>query len=115
MGDRSQTDKIWELGENIYPRFVYMYCKCSKKGGGVTCFKQHLADRGTMSSIVHVFHPTFVTIFDVSLIGQPIGRRASKRKKLLREEVPAKGNVVHDTDFDDEELQRALHASREEE
>jgi hypothetical protein len=35
---------------------------------------------GTMSSIVHVFHPTFTTIFNVSLIGQPIGRIPSKRK-----------------------------------
>jgi hypothetical protein len=35
---------------------------------------------GIMSSIVYVFHPTFVTIFDVILIGQPIGRRPSKRK-----------------------------------
>jgi hypothetical protein len=32
---------------------------------------------GTMWIIVHVFHPTFVTIFDVTLIGQPIGRRPS--------------------------------------
>jgi hypothetical protein len=33
---------------------------------------------------------------------------------LLREEVAAKVNVVHDIDSDDDELQRALHASREE-
>jgi hypothetical protein len=35
---------------------------------------------GIMSSIVHVFHPMFVTIFDETLIRQPIGRRPSTRK-----------------------------------
>jgi hypothetical protein len=33
---------------------------------------------------------------------------------LLREEVAVEGNIIHDIDFDDEELQHALHASREE-
>jgi hypothetical protein len=46
MEDRSQADEVWEHGENIYPRFVCKYCKCSKKDGGATSFKQHLADRG---------------------------------------------------------------------
>jgi hypothetical protein len=36
-------------------------------------------------------------------------------KTLLREKVAVKGNVIHDIDSYDEELQRALHASREEE
>jgi hypothetical protein len=35
-------------------------------------------------------------------------------ERLLREEVAVEGNVVHDINYDDEELQRALHASREE-
>jgi hypothetical protein len=46
MGDRSQVNGIWEHGENIYLRFVCKYCKCSKKGGGATRFKQHLAGWG---------------------------------------------------------------------
>jgi hypothetical protein len=46
MGDRSHTDEIWDYGENIYPGFVCKYCKCSKKGGGATRFKQHLVDQG---------------------------------------------------------------------
>jgi hypothetical protein len=46
MGDRSQADEVWEHGENIYPGFVYKYCKCSKKSGGATRFKQHLVGRG---------------------------------------------------------------------
>jgi hypothetical protein len=42
-------------------------------------------------------------------------RKMSKQKeRLLREEVAAEGNVIHDIDSEDEELQRALYASREE-
>jgi hypothetical protein len=33
---------------------------------------------------------------------------------LLREDVATEGNVVHDIDSEDEELQHALHASKEE-
>ena len=32
MADRSQSDSVWEHGENIYPGFFCKYCKCSKKG-----------------------------------------------------------------------------------
>jgi hypothetical protein len=42
-------------------------------------------------------------------------RRARQRRLLLRKEVAAKGNVVHNIDSDnDEELQHAIHLSREE-
>jgi flavin-dependent dehydrogenase len=42
-------------------------------------------------------------------------RRARQWQSLLREEVVAEGNVVHDIDSDnDEELQCAIHVSREE-
>jgi hypothetical protein len=46
MGDRSQANKVCEHEENIYPGFVCKYCKCSKKGGGATRFKQHLVGQG---------------------------------------------------------------------
>jgi hypothetical protein len=46
MGDRTQSDEVWEYEGNIYSRFVYKYCKCSKKGDRATCFKQHLASLG---------------------------------------------------------------------
>jgi hypothetical protein len=42
-------------------------------------------------------------------------RRARQRQSLLREEVVAEGNVIHDIDSNnDEELQCAIHVSREE-
>jgi ribosomal protein RSM22 (predicted rRNA methylase) len=41
-------------------------------------------------------------------------RKKSKQKeRLLRDEVATEDNVIHDIDSDDEELQHALHASRE--
>jgi hypothetical protein len=70
MRDHTQTDEIWEHGDNIYPRFVWKYCKCTKK--------------------------------------------SKQKERLVREEVATKCNVIHDIDSDDEELLRALHASREE-
>jgi hypothetical protein len=43
-------------------------------------------------------------------------RRAQQRHSLLREEVATEGNVVHNIYSDnDEELQRAIYLSREEE
>jgi hypothetical protein len=41
-------------------------------------------------------------------------KKTKNKKRLLREEVAVEGNVVHDIDSNDEELQHALHASREE-
>jgi hypothetical protein len=115
MGDCSQEDEVWEHGENIYREFVCKYCKCSKKGGGATHFKQHLVGRGNnvkhCSCVPPDVHDYFQHQFD-----QTTDRKKSKQKKrVLREEVAAEGNVIHDIDSDDEELQRALHASRKEE
>jgi hypothetical protein len=115
MGDCSQEDEVWEHGENIYREFVCKYCKCSKKGGGATHFKQHLVGRGNnvkhCSCVPPDVHDYFQHQFD-----RTTDRKKSKQKKrVLREEVAAEGNVIHDIDSDDEELQRALHASRKEE
>jgi hypothetical protein len=42
-------------------------------------------------------------------------RRVRQRQSMLREEVDAEGNVIHNIDSDnDEELQRTIHLSREE-
>jgi hypothetical protein len=41
-------------------------------------------------------------------------KKTKKKERLLREEVAAEGNGIHDIDSNEEELQRALHASREE-
>jgi hypothetical protein len=112
QGDRSQTDEVWEHGENIYHGFIYKYCKCSKNGGGATRFKQHLASWGNR----HCFCvPPDVRDYFQCDLDQTTDRKKTKNKeRLLREEVVAESNVVHDIDSDDEELQRALHASREE-
>jgi hypothetical protein len=41
--------------------------------------------------------------------------RARQRQSMLREEVAAEGNVIHNIDSDnDEELQHVIHLSREE-
>jgi hypothetical protein len=114
MADHSQADEILEHGENIYPGFICKYCKCSKKGGGVTSFKQHLANRGN-----NVKHCSFVPSDVHDYFRRGLDRKADRKKtknkeRLLREEVAAEGNVVHGIDFGDEELQHALHASREE-
>jgi hypothetical protein len=111
MVDRSQVDEVWEYGENIYPRFI---CKCSNNGGGATRFKQHLVGRG--NNMKHCsFVPPDVRDYFWRDLDQKADRKETKNKeRLLREEVAVEGNVVHDIDFDDEELQRALHASREE-
>jgi hypothetical protein len=114
MEDPSQADEVWEHGENICPGFVYKYCKCSKKGGGATRFKQHLASRENnvkhCSCILPNVHDYFLCDLD-----RTTDRKKSKQKeRLLREEVATEGNVVHDIDSEDKELQCALHASREE-
>jgi hypothetical protein len=114
MGDRSQADEVWEHGENIYCGFVCKYCKCLKKGGGATRFKQHLVGRGNNVKHCSYVPPNVRDYFQRDL-DQTVDRKKTKNKeRLLREEVATKGNVVHGIDSGDEELQGALHASREE-
>jgi hypothetical protein len=114
MGDRSQVDEVWEHGENIYPGFVCKYCKCSKKGGGATHFKQQLAGRGNNVKHCSCVPPDVRDYFRRELDRTADRKKTKKKERLLREEVAAEGNVVHDIDSDDKELQCALHASREE-
>jgi ribosomal protein RSM22 (predicted rRNA methylase) len=40
--------------------------------------------------------------------------KSKKNERLIREEVAAEGNVIHDIGSEDKELQHALHPSREE-
>jgi hypothetical protein len=115
MGDRSQADGVWEHGENIYSRFVCMYCKCSKKGGGVTRFKQYLAGQGNNVKHYLCVPPNVCDYFQCELDRTTDKKKSKQKERLLREEVAVEGNVVYDIDSEDEELQRALHASREEE
>jgi hypothetical protein len=79
MGDRSQTDEVWEHGENIYPEFVCKYYKCSKKGGGATRFKQHLTDRG--NNVKHCsFVPPDIHDYFRRELDRTVERRPRKRK-----------------------------------
>jgi hypothetical protein len=114
MGDGSQVGEVWEHGENIYPGFVCKYCKCSKNGGGATRFKQHLVGQGNNVKHCLCVPPYIPDYFKRELDRAADRRKTKKKERLLREEVATEGNVVHDIDSDDEELQRALHASREE-
>lgn len=115
MADHDQRDKVWEHGENIYPRFTCKYCKQSKKEDGATRFKQHLAGRDN-----NVVHCTFVPPDVHDYFRRELDRAADRRRhkqqeSLRREDIVAEGNVSHEgIDDVDEELQRALHISREE-
>ena len=116
MADRSQSDSVWEHGENIYPGFLCKYCKCSKKGDGATRFKQHLAGRGGNVIACVSVPPDVRDFYRRDLDRAAERRRTRQRESLLREEAAAEGNTVHEVDSDnDEELQAALHASRQEE
>jgi hypothetical protein len=115
MGDRSQLDEVREHRENIYPGFVCKYCKCSKKGGGATRFKQYLAGWGNNVKHCSCVPPDVRDYFRCELDRTTDRKKGKQKERLLREEVAVEGNVVHDIDSDDKELQRAFHASREEE
>jgi hypothetical protein len=79
MGDRSQADVVWEHGENIYPEFICKYCKCSKKGGGATRFKQHLAGRGNNVKHCSCVPPDVREYFQRDL-DQTTNRKKTKQK-----------------------------------
>jgi hypothetical protein len=92
------------VGENIYPGFVCKYRKCLKKSGGVTRLKQHLAGQGN-----NVKHCSCVPLDIRDYFRRELDRTADRKKskqneRLIRDEVAAEGNVVHDIDSEDEEL-----------
>jgi hypothetical protein len=114
MANHHTTDKVWEHGLNAYPNFSCNYCRCTKKGGGVTWFKQYLAARGSNVKHCGSVPPDVRDYFRHELDRTAENRRARQRQSLLRE-VGAEGNVVHDIDLEnDEELQCTIHVSREE-
>jgi hypothetical protein len=85
------------------------------RGGGATWFKQHLAARGSNVKHCGSVPPDVQDYFHRGLDRTAKNRRARQRQSLLREEVATQGNVVHNIDSDNnEELQRAIHISREE-
>ncbi|GJN01532.1 hypothetical protein PR202_ga18806 [Eleusine coracana subsp. coracana] len=91
-----------------------MYCKCSKKGGGATRFKQHLARHGgNVVSCDRV--PPDVRAYYLRQFDRTADKKKERQRKSLRqEEIAVEGNVIHDVDDDnDDELHAALRASRE--
>jgi hypothetical protein len=115
MADHHTTDAVWEHGYNSYPGFTCNYYGCTKKGGGATRFKQHLAACGSIVKHCGSVPPDVQDYFRHELDRTAENRRARQRRSLIREEVATDGNAVHDIDSEnDEELQRAIHVSREE-
>jgi hypothetical protein len=94
MGDRSQADEVWEHGENIYPKFVCKYCKCSKKGGGVTHFKQHLVGWGNNIKHCSCVPPDVHDYFRRELDRIADRKKTKQKERLLREEVAAEGKSL---------------------
>jgi hypothetical protein len=115
MADHQITDEVWQHGHNAGAFFTCNYCRCRKRGGRATRFKQHLATRGSNVKHCGSVPPNVWDYFCCDLDRTAERGRARQRQSLLREEVAIEGNVVHDIDLDnDEELQRAIHLSREE-
>ena len=112
MTDRGQ-DPVWEHGVNIYPGFTCKYCKCTKKGGGATRFKHHLAGRGR--NVVHCAHvPPDVRDYFRAELDRTANRKKERiQENLRREQIAAQDNVVHvdDDDDDDDDDDEVLHMS----
>ncbi|GJM84990.1 hypothetical protein PR202_ga00713 [Eleusine coracana subsp. coracana] len=107
MTERNQSDDVWEHGVNTYPGFIYKYCKCSKKGGDATRFKQHLAGRGgNMVSYDRV--PPDVRAYYLRQLDRTADKKKERqRESLRREEIAAEGNVIYDVEDDNDD---ELHA-----
>ena len=118
MADRggAPIDDVWEHGVNMHPGFQCKCCKSTKRGGGATRFKQHLAGRGG-NVISCSCVPPNVRDYYRRQLDRTADKKERVRESLRLEEVAREGNVVHDVDDDDDdddELQAALRASREE-
>jgi hypothetical protein len=127
MAEHFTTNEVWQHGQNAYSGFTCNYCRCTKKGGGVTWFKQHLVTLGSNVEHCGSIPSDMWDYFRRELHRSIENKRARQWQSLLREEVAAQENVVHDIDSEneenvvhdidsknDEELQRAMHVSREE-
>jgi hypothetical protein len=95
--------------------FIGNYCGCTKRGGRAARFKHHLTARGSNVKHYGSVPPDVRGYFCRDLDRSAQNRRARQWRSMVREEVAAEGNVVHNIDSDnDEELQRTIHLSREE-
>jgi hypothetical protein len=115
MAEHQITDEVWQHGHHAGVGFTCNYCGCTKRGGGATWFKHHLAARGSNVKHCESVPPNVRDYFHRDLDRSAQNRRAMQQQSMLREEVAAERNVVYNIDSDnDEELQRAIHLSREE-
>jgi hypothetical protein len=113
MADRSQADEVWEHGKTS---ILNLFASIASARRRVVChtFQAALDRPGNKVKHCSCVPPDVHDYFQRDL-NQTANRKKTKNKeRLLREEVAAKGNVLYDIDSDDEELQRALHTSREE-
>ncbi|TVU26043.1 hypothetical protein EJB05_28571, partial [Eragrostis curvula] len=112
MGDRNESGSVWEHGEKYEAGFRCKYCHGSKKGGGATRFKQHLASRG--NDVVHcTFVPKDVRDYYRRELDRTKAKATNRMKEKLRlEDIAMEGNVSGDDDEDDVELNAAIHMSR---
>jgi hypothetical protein len=114
MAEHQITDEVWQHGQHAGVGFTCNYCGCTKRGGGATRFKHHLIARESNVKHFGSVAPNVRDYFRRDLDRSAQNRRASKRQSILREEVAAEGNVVHNINSDnDEKLQCAIHISRE--
>jgi hypothetical protein len=113
-GMSEQLDMVWEHGDNIYPGFKCKYCKKQWKGGGTTCFKQHLASRGGGGDVQGCRNvpPDIADYFCLE-----IDKVHDKKKARVVEEARklqiAGSHCGFDDHDDDAELQAAMRASRD--
>jgi hypothetical protein len=115
MAEHQITNEVWQHGQHAGANFTCNYCECTKRGGGATRFKHHLAARGSNVKHCGSVPPDVRDYFCHDLDRSAQNRRARQQQSMLQEEIAVKGNVVHNIDSDnDEELQHAIHLSREE-
>jgi hypothetical protein len=95
MMNHQITDVVWQHGQNAGVDFTYNYCGCTKRGGEATHFKQYLAARGSNVKHCGSVPPDMRDYFRRDLDRTTENMRARQRQSLLREEVLAEGNVIH--------------------
>jgi hypothetical protein len=115
MADHQIIDEVWQHGHQAGAGFTCNYYRCTKRGGAVTWFKQHLAACGSNVKHCGSVPPDVRDYFYRDHDKNTENKKARPHQSLLREEVATKGNVIHNIDSDNnEELQHVIHLSREE-
>jgi hypothetical protein len=113
----TDKDVVWQHGDNLAPGFRCNYCNKSKRGGGATRLKEHLAGRG--SNVVHCDRvPPDVRDYFRRELDRAKDKRKGKADERLRRQESARVQVDLTSDNEDteeEQVQRAMAQSRDEE